>query len=210
MMHHTCCLAAGGSPSPPLQPYDQAAGGLHIGVCVDAGDQPSGSHAGLQPHQGPRPQHHPVFLLHFVQRGVAGHHHPGQHAPDPDGPRVHHPAGHADVLLHPDLQLPEGAADGKPRQGAKGDASVCRHCGGVHGVLFTHHGDNHRGVGHPLVPPVGLHLLLHVYPADHRVFGAELPELCPRPHHLRFLQLHVQEGPLQLAAQRPPLQAGQR
>ncbi len=208
-MHQHCPLAPGGPPSPPLQPYDQASGCAGVGLCLDAGDQSSGSHAGLQPHQGQR-QQNPVLLLHFLQGGVASHHHPGRHAPDPDGDGVRHPAGHAAVLLHPDLQLPEGATDGKTRQGAKGDASVRRHRGSVHGVLLTHHGDDHRGVGHPFVPPLGLLLLLHFHPAHHRVSGPELPELGPGSHRLRVLQLHVQEGPLQLAALLSVLQAGRR
>lgn len=108
----SCLFVPGGSSSSPVQPYDQETGGVRVRVCLAVGHRSSGSHAGLQPHQGQR-QPHPVLLLHFLQRGVSRHHHPGRHAPHPDGVGVHHPSGDALVLLHPDFHFPEGAADWK-------------------------------------------------------------------------------------------------
>lgn len=205
--YHQCCFLPGGPSSPPLQPHDQATGGVRVAVCLAAGHHAPGSYAGLQPHQGQR-QHNPVLLLHVLQRGVASHHHPGGHASHPHRAGVHLPDGHAAVLLHPDLQLPEGTTYGQTRQSAQGDASVHRHRHSIHGMLSAHHGDNHRSVDHPLVPPVGLHQLLQIHPAQHRVSGFELPELGPGSHHLHLLKLHIQEGPGGCAALCTSLWAG--
>lgn len=196
-------------PSSPLQPYDQAAGCVRFSICLAVGDWPSGSHAGLQSHQGQWRQD-PVFLLHLIQRGVPWHHHPGGHAPHPDSPGVHLPNGYAVVLFHPDLQLPKETTDGKDRQGAQGDESVCGHRHGVYCVLPAHNSDHHRGVGHSLVSPVGLWRLLHLHPAHHRLFRLELLELRPGPNCLRVLQLHVQKGPVGHSAPCLALRSGVR
>lgn len=201
--------AAGRPPSSSFQPYDEASGGVCVRVCLDPGHQSPCSHARLQPHQRQRRQD-AVLLLHLLQRGVARHHHPGRHAPHPDGAGVRGAARHAHLLLRADLQLPAGETDGKTRESEESHASVRRHRGGLHGVFLTHHGDDGRRVGDPLVPPVGLRLLLHLHPAHHRVPGTQLPQLGAGPRHLRFLQLHVQESSLQLAASLPALQRRRR
>lgn len=69
----------------------------------------------------------------------------------------------------------------------------CYRCS-VHGLFPAHHSHHHWGVGHPLLPAMGLFSLLHIYPAHHCVFGSELLQLSSGSCGLCFLQLYVQES----------------